>query len=595
MDFLFSTDPLIRLQEALGRPAPTPFEILSLLGSVWGAILILGVARWFWGWRTLGTIALALALEAVVRLVVANLAAVARPEAPGLAHYGSTVTSSFPSGHVGAATALWWTAAARRRVPWIAAALVSLGTAIGRLYMGQHYVADVLAGIGLGLLAAWAAAKAGPAVFGWIGRRSFLLLVLVGEALAAAIVAGTVLFGPGSATDANLVGFVLGGAIALPVGFRWVRYDPGDPTLWVALLRLLLGLAGLAPPILLARFSGEAPGFVHAFAAFLAAGWVFLGAPLLFRVIHLAPGGAPAASRGERVTAWVLGALAAVLALGLVYGVAIEPRFVLDVREETVEIPHLPAEWDGAKIAAFGDLQVGMWLENEGMVERVAERVAEDRPDAVLFLGDLVYHAVDDPQAELAETFRLLDPISRSGIPIYAVLGNHDCGMARPGGEADAELAHRVAAALERAGIVVLRNRAVALRRRADGDPLYIVGLGAAWPDRDRPPEAFGDVPGDAPRVVFMHNPATFAKIGAHEAPLAVAGHTHGGQVRLPWTPSWSWLTFVKSDPVHADGWISGYGAPGNRLYVNRGIGFGVFPVRINCPPELTLFLLRRP
>ncbi len=72
-----------------------------------------------------------------------------------------------------------------------------------------------------------------------------------------------------------------------------------------------------------------------------------------------------------------------------------------------------------------------------------------------------------------------------------------------------------------------------------------------------------------------------------------MAGHTHGGQVRIPFLPEWSWLTYAVEDEVHADGWIDGYGAPGNRLYVNRGIGFGTAPIRVNCPPEVTVFTLR--
>jgi hypothetical protein len=68
--------------------------------------------------------------------------------------------------------------------------------------------------------------------------------------------------------------------------------------------------------------------------------------------------------------------------------------------------------------------------------------------------------------------------------------------------------------------------------------------------------------------VVFMHNPNSFSQIPAHAAPLAVAAHTHGGQIRIPFTPEWSWLAFFRSDEVHADGWIdAGFDQPGNRLY----------------------------
>ena len=51
-------------------------------------------------------------------------------------------------------------------------------------------------------------------------------------------------------------------------------------------------------------------------------------------------------------------------------------------------------------------------------------------------------------------------------------------------------------------------------------------------------------------------------------------------------------MTLAKDEPVHVDGWIQDYGAAGNRLYVNRGIGFSTIPIRINCPPEITIFTL---
>ena len=124
--------------------------------------------------------------------------------------------------------------------------------------------------------------------------------------------------------------------------------------------------------------------------------------------------------------------------------------------------------------------------------------------------------------------------------------------------------------------------------------PLYLVGIGSHWARDDRPAAALAQVPGTAPRFVMMHHPDSFAAFPTSTAPVAVAGHTHGGQIRLPFLPEWSLLTFVKDDEVHADGWINGYGQPGNHLYVNRGIGFSLIPIRINCPPEVTIFTLRQ-
>lgn len=72
-----------------------------------------------------------------------------------------------------------------------------------------------------------------------------------------------------------------------------------------------------------------------------------------------------------------------------------------------------------------------------------------------------------------------------------------------------------------------------------------------------------------------------------------VAAHTHGGRIRVPDTPSWSWIDIVAKGAPHVDGGIEdGYGLAGNRLYVNRGIGFSTVPVRISCRPALTYLRL---
>lgn len=122
---------------------------------------------------------------------------------------------------------------------------------------------------------------------------------------------------------------------------------------------------------------------------------------------------------------------------------------------------------------------------------------------------------------------------------------------------------------------------------------LYLVGIGSHYAGNAKPEIALAQVPENAPRIIFMHNPDSFAEFPSDTAPLALAGHTHGGQVRIPFTEDWSWMALFIEDKVQADGWIDNFGQTGNRLYVNRGIGFSTFPVRINCRPELTIFTLR--
>jgi len=252
-------------------------------------------------------------------------------------------------------------------------------------------------------------------------------------------------------------------------------------------------------------------------------------------------------------------------------------------------------------VGVIADWQVGMWLGNTWTVRRSVDLLVEERPEIVLIAGDFVYGPSDDEDEDIRKVREFVRPLTEAGIPTYAVLGNHDYRMAWPDSEPNPQAAERVREALEAAGVRVLKNEAVALETPPDRDPasaekdepLHLVGLGARWPDEDRPEAALSQVPDGAPRFIMMHSPSYFGAFPADTAPVAVAGHTHDGQVRLPGTPEWSWVAYVEEDDVHVDGWIEGFGQPGNQLYVNRRIGFSSVPLRINCRPEVTLFTLR--
>jgi len=308
--------------------------------------------------------------------------------------------------------------------------------------------------------------------------------------------------------------------------------------------------------------------------------------------------------------------LAGALLLLIIWGAGIEPRLV-DLREETASVPNLPKNWENKRIALIADLQIGMWLGNEDTVKKIVNRIIEERPAAVLVAGDFVYKPTDEdePQdveredaadfmAEVSDSVALLRPIREAGIPVYAVLGNHDYGMGYPDSVKNERLAAAVRSTLEAASIPVLDNRAVPLDLQSENvgetnspanndTALYLVGVGSRYAGNAKPEIALAQVPENAPRIIFMHEPDSFAAIPANAAPAAFAGHTHGGQIRVPFNENWSWMSLATDEKIHADGWIENFGQAGNRLYVNRGIGFSSFPVRINCRPELTFFTVR--
>lgn len=314
---------------------------------------------------------------------------------------------------------------------------------------------------------------------------------------------------------------------------------------------------------------------------------------------------------------WLLTGLAVLAIAAFLWGVALEPRMI---REEawSLELAGLPDAWDGRRVAVIGDLQVGMWMGNTSTVRRIIERLVDDPPALVLIAGDFIYHPVstpggpmnrkdfDAPTQRTAETVigqavDLVRPLTAAGIPTYAVFGNHDYAMeTRDAAQLD-WVADDLHEALEAAGVHVLRNAAAPVPSPAGGEArtpestLYVVGIDSHYAGHDDPVKALSQVPSGAPRLVLMHHPASFEAIVARAAPLAFAGHTHGGQIGLPWLPQWSWMTLMYAEKVHADGWARDYGAEGNQLYVNRGIGFSRLPVRIGAAPEVTIVRLRSP
>ncbi|MGY1634418.1 metallophosphoesterase [Geodermatophilus sp. SYSU D01186] len=275
-------------------------------------------------------------------------------------------------------------------------------------------------------------------------------------------------------------------------------------------------------------------------------------------------------------------ALGVLLVLLLAYGTLIEPRMILDEERFDVALPRLTEAGAGTEVAVVSDWQIGAFFDNDGMVEDAVDEILAADPDVVLLGGDYVYSRDPGVEVQVARVRELAQPLADSGIPTFAVLGNHDHA---------AGMAEELTTALEGIGIPVLQNEAVPV----DGTGgLHVVGIGAARPGLADVEAALADVPDGAPRVVLTHNPSVFPELPAGRAPLTVAGHTHCGQIAIPGLPRWSYLQLTEQEEVVADGWApQGYGAQGNEMFVTCGIGFSVIPVRINAPPQVVFFELQ--
>ncbi|MGY2085736.1 metallophosphoesterase [Blastococcus sp. SYSU DS0539] len=279
-------------------------------------------------------------------------------------------------------------------------------------------------------------------------------------------------------------------------------------------------------------------------------------------------------------------ALLTVLALLVGYGLLVEPRLILDEERAEVPLPGLAATAGGLEVAVVSDLQIGMWWANTGMVERAVDRIVEADPDVALLGGDYVYSKDPSIPEQVDGVLALLAPLIESGIPTFAVLGNHDYGVGA---------AEELTTAFEDAGITVLRNESAPVPGTGTGaQALHVVGVGPVAPGEVDVEAALAGLPADAPRIVLSHNPTAFPEFPAGTAPLAVAGHTHCGQLALPGRPKWSYLALTAEEKIVADGWApEGYGQDGNRMFVTCGIGFSIVPMRINAPPQVAFFELR--
>jgi predicted MPP superfamily phosphohydrolase len=149
----------------------------------------------------------------------------------------------------------------------------------------------------------------------------------------------------------------------------------------------------------------------------------------------------------------------------------------------------------------------------------------------------------------------------------------------------------RLHRALAAKGIEILNNRSVHLTQDAGplaGLDLYLAGvddISEGWPDLE---QALAEVPGDKPLLLLSHNPDILQEPEATRADVILAGHTHGGQIVLPWVGA----VHTHSDQL-ARREVAGYLRRGKtQIYITRGVGEGI-PFRFGAPPQIGLITLR--
>jgi predicted MPP superfamily phosphohydrolase len=251
----------------------------------------------------------------------------------------------------------------------------------------------------------------------------------------------------------------------------------------------------------------------------------------------------------------------------------IEPAS-LRVASYPLSIPRWPAACSGLSVAVISDLHVGSPFNGIAKLERVVAETQRAQPDLVLLAGDFVIQGVRGGRFVAPEITAVKLGEIAAPLGVFAVLGNHDWWLDGP----------RVREAFETSRIPVLENRAVELRRGECG--FWLAGIGDLWEGRPEVAATLETVPLAAPVLVFTHNPDVFLDVPDRVA-LTMAGHTHGGQVRVPFVGR----PIVPS--AHGERFAIGSVVEGGRhLFVTPGIGTSILPVRFLVRPEISLLVL---
>lgn len=259
---------------------------------------------------------------------------------------------------------------------------------------------------------------------------------------------------------------------------------------------------------------------------------------------------------------------------GYVYANKIEPS-LLDVQEQQMKHPLIPTAFNGLKIVQFSDTHLGFQY-NLSQFKGLVNKINNLRPDIILFTGDLM----DEPNkyTEINKLVGLLDKL-HAPLGKYCIFGNHDHGGY------GSDIYRNI---METTNFIVLMNEAKEIKLK-DGSTIYLLGIDDAMLGKPNLPLAIKNVPRDSFKILLSHAPDLAESAAHYPIHWQLSGHSHGGQVKLPFIGPLIIPPFAKNYP---EGLYFIGDDQKFTLYVNRGIGTTRLPFRFMSKPELTIFTL---
>ncbi len=295
----------------------------------------------------------------------------------------------------------------------------------------------------------------------------------------------------------------------------------------------------------------------------------------------------PPLTRRQFLTRVGLGAFAAATTGVGAYGRWVEPYWPELVRLP-LDLPGISDGLAGLRIVQLSDLHMSHYASPRYLRAQV-QRAAALEPDIFVITGDFLTYALPGQIEDIEE----LVTHAKARYGVFASLGNHDYHekyadfrqLKIPPLQSQGTAAEKLTSALESKGVTVLRNASTRIVIR--GEALQLVGIEDALSGYYNAALSFAEVDPDRPCITLSHNPDTFPDLQNRPCDWVLAGHTHGGQVWLPfWGPP---ILPIRNRRYAAGLFVEN----GRKMYVNRGLGF-LMQYRLNCRPEITEYTLVR-
>jgi uncharacterized protein len=260
----------------------------------------------------------------------------------------------------------------------------------------------------------------------------------------------------------------------------------------------------------------------------------------------------------------------AILFATSVYAQGVEPRWFA-IKTIDVKLAGLDPAFEGYKIVQLTDLHARSAIMNRAALEKVAQLANQQQPDLIALTGDYITRGADKSEEMLTNAFKQLK--AKDGI--VAIMGNHDRG------EDSAPLERAFATS----NIKLLNNAVHSIERQ--GRLLNIAGVDDVWFQRANLPQTISQLPNTGANILLAHEPdfGDFAA-ASFRFELQLSGHSHGGQIVLPFAP--------RVTPPWGKKYINGLYQIGlMQLYVSPGVGTtGPPKARFNCRPEISVIVL---